>query len=590
MSDKPNASSARRKHKESALPGDELIGQTIGRYHIRREIGRGGMATVYEAEQESMARTVAVKVLPKYFLHDGNFIARFEREVKVITRLEHPNIVPVYDFGREGDVVFVVLRYVPGGTLENWLYQSQFDPMKLVRPLQQIASALDYAHAQQVTHRDIKPGNILLDEHDNAYVSDFGIAHVVDSKLTGQGMLGTPAYMAPELVLGHSFDGRVDTYALGVMMYQILAGQHPFEPLDDPFVMFKHVNDEIPSLLKYRPDLPEALAVVFARVLAKNPQERYTIASEFADAYARALMSTGEFDQVRDAVVHTQAQLPPTPSSLSVRVDSMNRQPIDTQSGTTTVTLPALEITISRSVLVGVAALVLLIFGWFVISALLDDEDGPTTIVITSMPPVGALLEPGALRTAVDTAPGGVRTRIAPLRPGVLADNAEEAEALPLLTEFATAMHPRYSMSVPVGLFPADWQPGSNVQPFVDLSAEDYLRHRFQASNKGTESSFVELALLDPASWTGEAFFEAVYQEAIHLRVTEDNTLADGARVISSRVAADASLGSGELDVFWFMQDETLVVFAIFADDPSALGVRLSEVERPIRESIRLRG
>ena len=183
------------------MASDDLINKSFGQYEIKSLLGRGGMATVYLARQKSMDRDVAIKVMAKELADDEQFVARFEHEAQLIAKLQHPHILPVIDFGREGNLIYIVMRLVRGGSLDDRLKGGPL-PLNLAsRMLTQIASALTFAHEQGIIHRDLKPNNVLLDERDNAYLTDFGIAKMLagTSKLTATGnILGTPSYMAPE--------------------------------------------------------------------------------------------------------------------------------------------------------------------------------------------------------------------------------------------------------------------------------------------------------------------------------------------------------------------------------------------------------
>lgn len=177
----------------------------FGRYVIKNEIGRGGMATVYHAYDPLFERDVAIKVLPREFLHDPQFRTRFEREAKMIASLEHPAIVPVYDFGDDDGQPFIVMRYMSGGSLADRINQGIIPLQEVAATITRLAPALDAAHAKGIVHRDLKPGNILYDQYDNAFLSDFGIARLIQTTpatLTGGAILGTPAYMSPEQVQG----------------------------------------------------------------------------------------------------------------------------------------------------------------------------------------------------------------------------------------------------------------------------------------------------------------------------------------------------------------------------------------------------
>jgi len=260
----------------------------IGRYEITRELGRGGMATVYLARDPSFNRQVAVKVLPSQFTHDPQFRVRFEREAQVIARLEHPYIVPVYDFGQQGDQPFLVMRYLPGGTLENRIAEKPMPLAQVVPIIQRIAAALDAAHKRGVIHRDLKPGNIIFDADGSAYLSDFGIAKLAQesSALTGTGMMvGTPEYMSPEQAMGvKGLDHRSDLYTLGVIIYEMLTGQHPYEAETPVGLMLKHVTEPVPLLDALRFGLPGGCSAVLARAMAKKPGDRFASAGALVEA------------------------------------------------------------------------------------------------------------------------------------------------------------------------------------------------------------------------------------------------------------------------------------------------------------------
>ncbi len=194
----------------------------FGRYEIKGEIGRGGMATVYHAYDPRFEREVALKVLPREMLHDLQFRTRFEREAKTIAMLEHPAIVPVYDFGEEDGQPYFVMRYMTGGSLSDRMKKGPMTVQEAAHLMTHIAPALDDAHAKGIIHRDLKPGNILFDQFNEPYISDFGIAKLSASQanVTGSAIIGTPAYMSPEQAQGEGIDGRSDIYALGVILFE----------------------------------------------------------------------------------------------------------------------------------------------------------------------------------------------------------------------------------------------------------------------------------------------------------------------------------------------------------------------------------
>jgi len=265
----------------------------FGRYEIKSEIGRGGMATVFHAYDPRFERDVAIKVLPREFLHDPQFRTRFEREAKMIALLEHPAIVPVYDFGEEDGQPFIVMRYMSGGSLSDRLQKGSFSHSESAQIIERLAPALDAAHTRGIVHRDLKPGNILFDQYGNAFLSDFGIARLAQSgggTLTGTAILGTPAYMSPEQVQGDKeIDGRSDVYALGVIFFQMLTGSVPYRADTPAKVMMMHLLEPVPLLQKVNQEVPEDYQVVIKHAMAKDPDQRFSTAGEMAAAISSIL-------------------------------------------------------------------------------------------------------------------------------------------------------------------------------------------------------------------------------------------------------------------------------------------------------------
>jgi len=265
----------------------------IGRYEVKAEIGRGGMATVFHAYDPRFERDVAIKVLPPAFMHDPQFRARFEREAKMIALLEHPAIVPVYDFGEQGGQPYIVMRYMSGGSLEERLKAGPLSVTETVQLISRLAPALDAAHTKGIIHRDLKPGNILFDRYGNAFLSDFGIARLTQGSaatLTGDVVLGTPAYMSPEQVQGdRELDGRSDLYSLGIILFQMLTGKVPFASDTPAKTMLMHILEPVPQLLDIKPDLPAAIAAMLGRALAKEPEARFATSAEMASALEAAV-------------------------------------------------------------------------------------------------------------------------------------------------------------------------------------------------------------------------------------------------------------------------------------------------------------
>ncbi|MGZ9165868.1 MAG: serine/threonine-protein kinase, partial [Anaerolineales bacterium] len=271
-----------------------MAGKTIARYEIQSEIGRGGMAAVYLAYDPNFRRNVAIKVVSVNFQENLMFRERFEREAHLIAKIEHPAIVPVYDFGEQDHQPYLVMRYMPGGSLAGKIKEGALTFRDAAQIISQLAPALDAVHSQGITHRDLKPGNILFDGYGNPAISDFGIAHfsAATSDLTGSAIIGTPSYMSPEQVRGDAdLDGRSDVYALGVILFEMLTGRGPFHAGTPLSVALKHLSEPIPSIRSFRPDLPMEVERILNRALAKDRELRYPNASELA-LDLRAILNT----------------------------------------------------------------------------------------------------------------------------------------------------------------------------------------------------------------------------------------------------------------------------------------------------------
>jgi serine/threonine protein kinase len=288
----------------------ELIGKTLGQYQIVEEIGRGGMAVIYKAYQESLDRHVAIKVLLVRRV-PPDFIERFNREARAAARLSHPNILPIYDFGHEEGVNYIVMKYAPAGTLKERMGEP-LDPEEAARFVSQIAAALDHAHERGVLHRDVKPGNVLLDEGNWVLLADFGLAKLMasDVQLTASGMgVGTPAYMSPEQGQGIEVDVRTDVYSLGALLYEVVTGEVPFKADTPMAVVLKHITDPLPPPRSIKPDLPLEIERIIVKAMAKDREGRYQSAGEMARALLQAL--------AEEPSLPPQAQRPPDQELIS---------------------------------------------------------------------------------------------------------------------------------------------------------------------------------------------------------------------------------------------------------------------------------
>ncbi len=323
----------------------DLVGRSIGKYHVEAYIGGGGMADVYRALNPTTGNPVALKVMKPETSDMQEYAARFAREAKIATGLSHPYILNVFDYEVDDTLAYLTMTYVATGSLKDVMSAERLPLSRIAKLMEQIASALDYAHRKDVVHRDIKPDNVLIDESGNPLLSDFGLARLASqqSNLSVSGRVyGTPAYMAPEQILGGDVDGRCDVYALGVMLFEMLTGEHPFEAETSLQVMYKHANEAIPALSDRLPGLSDSLQDVIDGALAKKPADRYATAGELAQAFADALRGV-------DAA-QTPPPLMPTdkdPAAGTKTVMALDTLPAETSAreADANVTMPVADIT-----------------------------------------------------------------------------------------------------------------------------------------------------------------------------------------------------------------------------------------------------
>ena len=260
-----------------------MTASTIGRYQILSELEQGGMGVIFLAHDPFVQRSVIIKVLTYQFAMENFHREFFQQEAKIIASLEHPYIVPVYDFGWHGSQPYIVMRYMVGGSLADIMKQRKLKLTELANILQRLCEALDAAHTRNIIHRDIKPANILFDIEKKAFLADFGIAQIKSDSNEEEGFIaGTPNYMSPEQCLSQKVDKRSDIYSMGVLLFKMLAGRMPFIGSSNEDLMDKHVNQPIPNILDLQPDLPSAWQEILNKAMAKSPSNRYASAGELA--------------------------------------------------------------------------------------------------------------------------------------------------------------------------------------------------------------------------------------------------------------------------------------------------------------------
>ena len=380
--------------------------QKIDRYEIKALIGQGGMATVYRAYDPRFEREVAIKLMPKAFLYEPDFRTRFIREAKTIALLEHPNIVPVYDFGEDQGQPYLVMRLMNGGSLSDKLENGPLPKTEVLKIMERIGSALDEAHRRGIVHRDLKPANILFDQYGNAYLGDFGIVRLAQgggTSLTGTGTIGTPGYMSPEQIQGQELDGRADIYALGVMLFEMLTGERPYKADSAPMMIVKQMTESIPKLQTINPDLPRSYDAVLDRATAKNRDTRPRSARELAQMLAAAmadpnyvppLVNNGPIGgtQKLSPPRGTVSRSAPAGDSTEVMTDARSRRPAPVAASA-----PA---TGGRRWPIYLGIAVILVLLAVVASLLLNQPEDPGTTVVVITTTAEPTITPDAAATA----------------------------------------------------------------------------------------------------------------------------------------------------------------------------------------------
>lgn len=277
-------------------------GLQIGRYEVLRLLGTGGMAQVYLAQDTLIRRQVAVKLLSPQFAHNERLQRRFMAEAQMVAGLENPYIVPVYDFGEHEERPFIVMRYMPHGTLADRIAEGPLSLQATAVILKRLCIALHDAHAQGIVHRDLKPSNVLFDQRNDSFLADFGIAKALEGGgMTTSGIIGTPAYMSPEQARGvDEIDGRSDIYSLGILIFEMLTGRQPYEADTPMAVALKHITEPPPRIEAVMPGLPPGLGPLITQAMAKEPDDRFLDTLELADAFDEILTGSTSATAMRD--------------------------------------------------------------------------------------------------------------------------------------------------------------------------------------------------------------------------------------------------------------------------------------------------
>jgi serine/threonine protein kinase/Tfp pilus assembly protein PilF len=276
------------------------IGETIGPYQLVEQLGQGGMATVFKAYHPALDRYVAIKALHPAFTLEPNFLARFQREAQVVARLEHPNIVPVFDYAEHEGRPFLVMKFIEGQTLKARLSSGPLEIQEINAIVESVGAALGYAHAQGVLHRDVKPSNVLLAEDGRIYLADFGLARIAqagESTISSDVMLGTPQYISPEQAMGQrELDGGTDIYSFGVVLYELIVGRVPFSA-DTPYsIIHDHIYAPLPLPHTIKEDTPEPIERLLLKALAKDRGDRFADVGSMVTAWQAA---TADMDLAR---------------------------------------------------------------------------------------------------------------------------------------------------------------------------------------------------------------------------------------------------------------------------------------------------
>src|SRR5437016_7735123 len=387
--------------------------EKLGKYEIRRELGRGAMGIVYEGYDPLIKRSVALKTIRADQLSGENaetVVARFRREAQAAGRLSHPNIVSIYDFGEEEGVWYIAMEFVKGRELKDYFQANErFTTADMVRIMTKLLDALDYSHRQGVIHRDIKPANIILLADGSVKVADFGIAHIETSNMTQVGTtLGTPAYMSPEQIMGLPVDGRSDLFSAGVILYQFLTGERPFSGTSTT-TMRKVLEENPLPPSRFNVQAPAAMDAVVQKALAKRPEERFQTAGEFAAALNAA--AHGEMTASPPHAAAAEATVLATASGPRSSAPIASTQPAVTPASPVP---PQNAQTAAIAIVAGAAIVAVGVGAWFVMQRGGGTGATPAASVTTASAPANAIAPPAKAPAAV-VAPEAVKPDAAAL-------------------------------------------------------------------------------------------------------------------------------------------------------------------------------
>jgi serine/threonine-protein kinase len=454
---------------------DNLVGQTLGQYQLRVLLGAGGMGAVYRGYQLNLKRDVAIKVLPAALARQPGYIERFNREAEIAASLEHAHIVPVYDYGTENDISYVVMRLLTGGSLAERLHHhgegpSLHEASEIVR---QLAAALDYAHSKQVIHRDIKANNVMFDDQGSAFLVDFGIAKLLNatSALTGTGVaMGTPSYMAPEQWRGEDIGPAADQYALGILTYaMVTGGRMPFEAETPYALMHKHLTEDPTPPQVFRSDLPKEVQVVLSRAMAKDASARYASARDFARAFEASLQNV-ERRTTSFFATPLPGKTQPTQNLEGATV--VETPPARTRKPATPAEPPQTAQPRSRTPLI-IGVLVALAIGGGLLAWSLTQQGGgiSTFATLTDAP----LPSPTALVIAVTDPPTMTQSEIVAITPSATATETPSITPLPSATFTPLPPTPATPIVQAVRSLPVRLGPGTGYASIARLDADSIV-------------------------------------------------------------------------------------------------------------------